>query len=327
MNILVTGGAGFIGSHLVDKLVEDKNKVTVIDNLSNGRIENLSKSIKKIKFIKDDISNISSWGKKIKNIEYVIHLAALADIVPSIETPKKYFEANVNGTFNLVNFFKSKKLKKLIYAASSSCYGLANNYPTLESDPIDTRYPYALTKFLGEEIVMHWNSIYKIPSISLRFFNVFGKRSRTAGTYGAVFGTFLAQKMNNKPLTVVGDGNQKRDFIYVNDVVEAIIKSLKSNISGQIFNIGSGKATSINYLVQLLDAKKINIPKRPGEPDITQADISKAKKILKWKPEISFEEGVNILLEDTSFWKSSPVWDKKSIKKATKEWFKYVDDK
>ena len=326
MNILVTGGAGFIGSHVVDRLVKDKNKVTVIDNLSNGRVENLSKSINKIKFIKDDILNISSWENKIKNVEYVIHLAALADIVPSIETPKKYFEANVNGTFSLVNFFKSKKIKKLIYAASSSCYGLKSNYPTMESDAIDVRYPYALTKFLGEEIVMHWNSIYKIPSISLRFFNVFGKRSRTSGTYGAVFGTFLAQKINNKPLTVVGDGNQKRDFIYVNDVVEAIVKSLKSSVSGQIFNIGSGKATSINYLVKLLDSKKINIPKRPGEPEITQADISKAKKILKWQPKITFEEGVNFLLEDISYWKSSPVWDKKSIEKATKEWFKYLDE-
>ncbi len=327
MKVLVTGGAGFIGSHLVDRLVKDNKKVVVIDNLSNGRISNLSKSINKINFIKADISKQGVWQKKIKNIDYIIHLAALADIVPSIENPRRYFEVNVDGTFNLINSLNYKKVKKFIYAASSSCYGLSKNHPTNEDNAIDTRYPYALTKYLGEEIVKHWNSIYNLPTISLRFFNVFGKRSRTTGSYGAVFGTFLAQKINHKPLTVVGNGRQKRDFIYVDDVVEAIMLSMNSKQSGLIMNIGSGKAHSINYLVKLLGGKKINIPKRPGEPNITLADISKAKDILKWKPKISFEDGVNYLLEDISLWKDSPVWDEFSIEKATKQWFRYINEK
>ena len=190
---LVTGGAGFIGSNLVDALVELNHKVIVIDNLSTGRISNLNKSKKKIKFYKIDLYESK---KKIKNIfkkhkpDYVFHLAGLADIVPSIVNPAKYFNSNVNGTYNLLEVARSFKLKKFIYAASASCYGIPKNYPTNENSEIQTEYPYALTKYLGEKLVLDWAKIYKMNNLSLRFFNVYGPRSRTTGAYGAVFEFF-----------------------------------------------------------------------------------------------------------------------------------------
>ena len=171
---------------------------------------------------------------------------------------------------------------------------------------------------------MHWGKVYKIPVLSLRCFNIYGPKSRTSGTYGAVMGVFLAQKLKNKPFTIVGDGNQKRDFTYVTDVVEAIIAAAKSRIKNEIFNLGTGKSTSINYLAKLIKGKKTYIPKRPGEPNITLADIKKIKKKLNWKPKVSIEQGVKKVLLEIDFWKNAPVWTKDKIKIATKNWFKYL---
>ena len=264
---IVTGGAGFIGSHLIEKLLKKNKKVIVIDNLSTGRFENIKKFKTQIKFIKADISKKGKWQKTITKNCCIFHLAAVADIVPSIKFPQKYFEANVKGTLNLLEACKDKKIKKIVYAASSSCYGIPKKYPTSENELLSPQYPYALTKKLGEDIVMHWSKIYKIPSVSLRLFNVYGTRSRTSGTYGAMFGVFLAQKLKNKPFTIVGNGNQKRDFTYVTDVVDAFVAASKSKIKCEIFNVGSGKTVSVNKIVQLLGGKKIFIKKRPGEPD------------------------------------------------------------
>ena len=323
-NVLVTGGAGFIGSHLVDELVKRKYNVYVIDNLSNGKIKNLEESLNKIKFINDDINNIYKYKKKLSKIDYCIHLAALADIVPSITNPDEYYHSNVSGTFNIINFLKNYRIKKFIYIASSSCYGIPSTKKTNENSKIDIRYPYALTKKLGEDLSMHWNKVYNFPTISLRLFNVYGLRSRTSGTYGAVLGVFLKQKLSHKPLTIVGNGQQTRDFIYVSDVVSAIIKSMNSKIKGEVFNIGSGKTHSINYLAKLIGGKKIFIPKRPGEPDSTHANIQKAKKFLDWKPSIQLKDGIRIILNNIDKWKNAPLWNKKSINKATKDWFKYL---
>lgn len=322
--VLVTGGSGFIGSHVVDELVKQKYKVYVIDNLSNGKIENLSNSIKKITFIKDDINNIEKYKSKIINLDFCIHLAALADIVPSITNPEKYFHSNVNGTLKILNFVKKFKLKKFIYIASSSCYGIPKKKITSETSKIDLRYPYALTKKLGEDLTIHWFNVFKLPVISLRLFNVYGTRSRTSGTYGAVLGVFLKQKLSNKPFTVVGNGNQTRDFIFVSDVVSAIMCSINSKIKGEIFNIGSGKTYSINHLVKLIGGKKIYIPKRPGEPDCTHSNISKAKKLLLWKPKITLNNGIKTILNNIEYWKNAPLWNKNSINNATKDWFKYL---
>jgi UDP-glucose 4-epimerase len=305
---VVTGGAGFIGSHLVDLLLEKGHDVTVVDNLSTGRLENLKHVEGRFEFIKADLSRDSGWQQSVASANFVFHLAALADIVPSIQQPEHYFHANVTGTFNLLQALRNSTLTKLVYAASSSCYGIPEKYPTPESAAISPQYPYALTKYIGEELVMHWSKVYKIPTISTRFFNVYGPRSRTSGTYGAVFGVFLAQKLAGKPLTVVGDGNQTRDFTFVSDVVNGIYSCAVSHKNGEIYNIGSGKKVSVNLIAELLQCEKTHIPKRPGEPDSTFADISKIKSEIGWSPKVPIEDGIAELLKNIEYWRNAPVW-------------------
>ncbi|MDJ0652109.1 MAG: SDR family oxidoreductase [Simkaniaceae bacterium] len=326
MKALVIGGAGFIGSHLTELLVQTGHHVVALDNLLSGRMSNFNafKGHPRLQFIQADIRNIDEIRPYFEGIDWVFHLAALADIVPSIENPREYFEINVDGTFNVLECSKKAGVKRLLYAASSSCYGIPDVYPTPETAPICPQHPYALTKFLGEELVMHWEQVYKLPALSLRLFNVFGPKARTTGIYGAVFGVFLTQKLNNKPLTVVGDGSQTRDFTFVKDVARAFLKAAESSISGEIFNVGSGDHYSVNHIVKLLNHDSINIPKRPGEPDATFADVNKIEKMLGFKVETPFEEGVSKLLETINDFKDAPLWEKESIKKATKTWFQYL---
>ena len=325
MQSLVTGGAGFIGSNLVDQLILKGHKVIVLDNFSTGRKSNLAHHKKKnLKIININIAKNKSLDKYFKRVNYVFHLAGLADIVPSIENPSKYYNSNVIGTLNVIQAAKKIKLKKFIYAASASCYGIPDKFPTKEIHKIKPMYPYALTKYQAEELVMHWHKVYNLPSISLRFFNAYGLRTRTSGAYGAVFGVFLAQKLANKPLTIVGNGEQTRDFIHVNDLVRGMIKAATSNKIGKIYNIGGGKEVKVNKIVKLIGGKKIYIPKRPGESDRSLADISKIKNDLNWQPEITIEKGINELLQNISYWKTAPVWTVKKIKKATKTWFKLL---
>ena len=328
MKTLVTGGAGFIGSNLVDELISRGHKVIVLDNFSTGRKSNLKHhSNNNLKIINIDILRNQSLEKYFKGVDYVVHLAGLADIVPSIENPEKYFNSNVKGTLNVIQAVKKVKLKKFIYAASASCYGIPKNYPTKETDKIQPMYPYALTKWQAEELIMHWARIYNLPAISLRFFNAYGPRSRTSGAYGAVFGVFLAQKLANKPLTIVGDGNQTRDFIHVKDLVNGIIKAALSKKKNKIYNIGGGKEVKVNKIAELVGGKKIHIPKRPGEPDRSLANISKIKKDLKWEPKIGIEKGIKNLLGKINYWKNAPVWTPASIKEATRIWFRLLSKK
>ena len=324
MKVIILGGAGFICSHLADKLLENKYKVKIIDNLSTGRIENIKHIKKKIKFIKADISKKGEWQNEFKNVDYVFHLAALADIVPSIDDPQKYYESNVTGTLNVLQSCKRYKIKKLLYSASSSCYGIPKRYPSKENEEINPMFPYAVTKYLGEQLIVYWSKIYNINFLSLRLFNVYGPRSRTSGTYGAMFGVFLAQKLSKKPFTMVGDGTQSRDFTYVSDVVEAFLKAARSKLINKIFNVGSGKTVQVKKIIEYLGGDYVKIPKRPGEPNITYADISSIKKKLKWRPRVDIKHGINIILKNINYWKKAPVWTPKSIKKATKNWFKYL---
>ena len=324
--VLITGGAGFIGSHTVDLFLSKGFKVKCIDNLSGGNVKNIEhlKNNNNFLFEKCDLLKISKLKSFIKDCEYVVHFAGIGDIVPSIEDPKKYIENNANGTLNLIQNLNITNIRKFTYAASSSCYGLAKT-PTDENHPIQTLYPYALSKYMGEQISLHWSKVYKLNVNSIRIFNAYGTRSRTTGAYGAVFGVFLKQLLSNKPLTVVGDGTQKRDFLYVTDVAEAFYKSTISSKKNCIWNLGSGKPQSIKKLCSLLNPKSIiYIPKRPGEPDITYANIKKISKDLKWSPKVPFEEGVSKILNDISYWKDAPLWNKKSIRNATKVWFKYM---
>ena len=328
MNILVTGGAGFIGSHFVDLLVTKKKikKIVVVDNLDDGTLKNLSKSLKshKVIFKKADLRNLNKIKKSFKNIDVVVHFAALSDVVPSIVDPKLYLENNINGTINILQCMKVYGVKKIIYAASSSCYGIPKKYPTSEVSKIDPRYPYAMSKLICEDIIQHWGRVYKVNFISLRLFNVYGTRSRTNSAYGAALGVFLKQKLSSKPFTIIGDGNQKRDFVYVSDVCEAFYKACVKKLSNNKINIGFGRPRKINEMVKIIGGPKIYIPNRPGEPEITHADIKLAKKFLSWKPKINLENGLKKVLKNIDYWKDAPLWTRKKIKVATKEWFKYI---
>lgn len=323
---IVTGGAGFIGSHLVDRLLEEGHLVTVIDNFSTGRADNLvhQKNNKNLVVVRADISELDRIKPYFKDIDIVFHLAALADIVPSIVNPIDYYKSNVTGTMCVLEASRLLGVKRLVYTASSSCYGIPDIYPTPESAPIRPQYPYALTKYLGEHIALHWGQVYGLPVVSLRLFNVFGPRSRTSGTYGAVFGVFLAQKLHNKPFTVVGDGKQTRDFLFVTDAADAFFLAGESDCRQEIMNVGSGNTYSVNRLVELLGGEVVHIPKRPGEPESTFADTAKIQKILGWKSKVTFEEGVRKVLDNIDYWKNAPVWTPEKINEATREWFQYL---
>lgn len=326
IHALVTGGAGFIGSHLVERLLHDGCRITVLDNFSTGRAENLThiQNHPRLSVHKVDVAEHESIRSLFDGIDWVFHVAALADIVPSIQRPREYFHANVVGTESVLEAARSAQVSRFIYVASSSCYGIPDIYPTLETAPIKPQYPYALTKYLGEELVLHWGQVYGLPVVSLRLFNVYGPRARTSGTYGAVFGVFLAQKLAGKPFTVVGDGTQTRDFTYVTDVVDALVMSAQSAVKQEIFNVGSGNTYSVNLLVKLLGGEVVHISKRPGEPDCTFADVSRIHAVLSWEPQISFQEGVARMLENIDYWRGAPIWEPKSIEQATADWFKYL---
>ena len=326
MKSIVTGGAGFIGSHLVDALIRDGHEVIVFDNFSTGRMENLQGAINRITLIECDLSIRNDWERNFEGVNWVFHLGALADIVPSIEHPDAYFRSNVDGTFNVLRASQAAEVDRFVYVASSSSYGIPDIVPTPETAKIRPQYPYALTKHLGEELVLHWFQVYGLPAISLRFFNVYGPRSRTAGTYGAVFGVFLAQKLARQPFTVVGDGEQTRDFTFVTDIVGALITAAESNRSGKIYNVGSGATVSVNRVIELLGGEKVHIPKRPGEPECTFADISRIRLELGWEPKVSIEQGVAELLENIDCWQQAPVWTPSSIAEATRDWFRYLGD-
>ena len=324
---LVTGGAGFIGSHLVDRLRAEGRSVRVVDNFVSGGPRNLAhrEGDRQVELLRVDIRDRAAMAQATAGAERVFHLAALADIVPSIQQPEAYFDTNVTGTFNVLQAARAAGAKRFVYAASSSCYGVPDAYPTPESAPIRARYPYALTKRLGEETALHWGEVYGLPVVSLRFFNVYGPRSRTSGAYGAVFGVFLAQLLAGKPLTVVGDGEQTRDFTYVGDVADAVAVAGASDVAGEVFNVGTGRDVSVNRIVALLGGKDVvHLPKRPGEPDCTLADVARIRERLGWSASTPIERGVEIMLQHIDYWREAPVWTSEKIAEATADWFRYL---
>lgn len=322
---VVTGGAGFIGSHMVDVLIERGFVVRVVDNMLGGRRDNVAHHAANPDFALEerDIRSYAPDDPFFREAKYVFHFAGIGDIVPSIERPMEYMSTNVQGTVHMLECARHSGAAKFVYAASSSCYGLAD-VPTTESQRIDTRYPYALSKYQGEQAAHHWHHVYGLPVNSIRIFNAYGTRSRTSGAYGAVFGVFLKQKIAGKPYTVVGDGTQTRDFLYVTDIAKAFLAAAETDRVGRIYNLGAGKPQPVNRLVELLGGEVVYIPKRPGEPDCTWADISPITSELNWKPEVSFEEGVERILANIDYWKNAPLWEPDSIAKATETWFKYM---
>lgn len=324
---VVTGGAGFIGSHLVDALVDAGRNVLVVDNLAVGRLSNIErhKADPNVRFVQADVADRASMRELLGGADRVFHLAGLADIVPSVQEPERYFDANVNGCYAVAEAARHNNVRRVLYAASSSCYGVPSQYPTPETAAIDPRYPYALTKNLGEQVLLHWGRVYGLSVTALRLFNVYGPRARTSGSYGAVFGVFLAQLLADKPLTVVGDGEQTRDFTYVSDVVAAFVAAARSDRVDGVYNVGTGTPVSVNRLVELIGATEIQrIPKRPGEPDCTCADITRIRRDLGWQARVTIEEGVAKLLENLDYWRDAPVWTSDRITEATSDWFKYI---
>lgn len=326
---VVTGGAGFIGSHMVDRLLDEGFRVHVVDNLIGGRLENLAHRKDDANLVVEtrDIRDLAPNDKLFAGAAYIFHFAGIGDIVPSIDKPVDYLSTNVMGTVKVLECARHASVRKLVYAASSSCYGLAD-VPTPEDAPIQSEYPYALSKYMGEEAVLHWGKVYRLPVNSIRIFNAYGTRSRTSGAYGAVFGVFLAQKIAGKPFTLVGDGTQRRDFLFVTDVAHAFFLAATTHHVNEVFNLGAGNPQTVNRLIELLGGGEVvRLPKRPGEPDCTWADISKIERELGWKPRVPFEEGVREMLKNLDYWRQAPVWDPASIAGATKSWFTFLENK
>lgn len=296
--LLVTGGAGFIGSNLVDRLIKDGHEVVVLDNLSTGKRENLNP---KAKFIKCDIGNYDGIASHFAGVEAVFHTAALARITPSMENPLAYNEANVDGTLNVLWAAKNAGAKKVVYSASSSAYGdqPPDAYPLTEDlIPRPVSSPYALQKYVGELYCRLFSGVYNLPTVMLRYFNVYGPRELTEGAYAAVIGIFLKQRQEGKPMTIVGTGTRRRDYTHVSDVVEANLLAWQKDVpAGELFNVGFGKNYSVNELTDLIGGERINIADRPWEYEITLADNSRAKKLLGWEPKVSLEEGIAELKE------------------------------
>jgi len=314
---------------MVDLLLDEGFEVRAADNLATGRLANLAhhRDNPRFSFTEVDVCELPAGSPLFDGVELVFHFAGIGDIVPSIERPLDYMRANVTGTLAVLEAARRAGARKLVYAASSSCYGLARELPTGETAPIQPEYPYALSKWLGESAVLHWGKVYKLPVASLRMFNVYGPRARTTGVYGAVFGVFLAQKLHRRPFTVVGGGTQTRDFVFVTDVARAFLLAAESEDSGEVFNVGAGNPQSINRLVQLPGGPIVHLPARPGEPHCTWADIRKAERDLGWKPRVSFEEGVAQMLEQIDYWRDAPVWTPDTIRVATRTWFRYLADR
>jgi len=293
MKVLVTGGAGFIGSNLVDVLLDKGYDVSIIDDFSTGKRNNINPKASLFEFSLQTIDN-NKLISILDGVEVVYHTSALARVQPSIKDPIRYNEANVTAIVNLLTACTMAKVKRVVYSASSSAYGDAKIFPTPETHPTDSLSPYGLQKYIGELYCKMFSKVYGIDTVCLRYFNVYGERMNFEGAYKTVIGVFAEQKKNNKPLTISNDGKQKRDFTYVGDVVAANILAgeSKETFIGEVFNIGNGHNISINEVADMIGGEKIYGDQRL-EPFETLADNTKAKNILGWKPTGDLKEFIS----------------------------------
>jgi len=293
---LVTGGAGFIGSHLVDELVEKGEEVIVIDNLSTGKKENINP---RSKFFQLDLRDFKTILPLFEGVDFVFHLAALPRIPLSIERPLESHENNLTATLNVLLASKEKKVKRVIYASSSSVYGQQKELPLREDMIPNPLNPYGFQKYGGEWYCKIFSHLFNLPTVCLRYFNVFGPRASEEGAYATVVGIFLRQKRNGEKLTIYGDGNQTRDFTFVKDVVKGtILASLSDKVGkGEVINIGAGKNYSINQLAEMIGGERVYLPPRKWEVRDTLADISLAKKLLNWEPQYDLESGLKEMMK------------------------------
>jgi UDP-glucose 4-epimerase len=290
MRYLVTGGAGFIGSHIVDKLINEGNEVIVIDNEYSDAHESFYWNDKASNY-KLDIRDYNAIEPLFKDVDFVFHLAAEARIQPAILNPTAAVEINVVGTCNVLQAARVNKVQRVIYSSTSAAYGLKNTIPLEESMPKDCLNPYSVSKTAGEELCKMYTDLFGLKTITFRYFNVYGERQPLKGQYAPVIGLFLRQKNLNEPMTIVGDGSQTRDFTHVSDVVSANIAATNCTEGfGGIYNIGTGTQTSVLGLVKMMGGEYLHIDERPGECRFTQANITKANNILKWNPKVKLKD-------------------------------------
>lgn len=296
---LVTGGAGFIGSNIVEGLVNKGGKVKVVDNFSSGKKENLSSVLSKIELIEGDVRDLALLKKVLQGVDYILHQAALRSVPKSVEDPVSYNEVNVSGTLNVLLAAKEAKVKRVVFASSSSVYGETDVFPEKESHLPAPISPYAASKLAGEHYCQVFSQIYGLETVSLRYFNVFGPRQSLESQYAVVIPRFIISMLSNEPPPVHGDGKQSRDFTYIDNVVEAnILAATAPKISGEVFNIACGKDYAVLDLVKELNKimgknlKPKFTPPRPGDVPRTLADISKAKKLLKLEIKVNFNQGL-----------------------------------
>ena len=296
VKVIVTGGAGFIGSHVTEKLIDEGYEVFVIDNLLSGKVENVHS---KAKFFKLDIRNLKDIEPIFKDAKYVFHFAAIPSVQYSIENPEETNDVNVGGTLNVLTAAKNNGVKRVVYSASSSVYGDAKVLPINENELPKPKSPYALQKYVGELYCKMFSEIYGLETVCPRYFNVYGKGQPSVGAYASVIAKFLALKKENKPLTVVGDGNQTRDFVNVSDVAEANFLAATSDRvgKGESINIGTGKKYSVKEIAKIIGGSTENLPPRI-EPKDSLANISLAKFLLGWEPKIELEKGLKELLQN-----------------------------
>lgn len=295
--VVVFGGAGFIGSNLVDELLTQGHEVTVLDNFSEGKASNLERwrNEPRLEVVRGDIRDFDLCRRVADHKEWAFHLAAMSRIQPSITDPLDAFSANYMGTANVLEACRRGGVKRVVYSASSSAYGLVNPIPNVEDMPTDCLNPYSLSKKGGEELCKLYNDLYGLSTCALRYFNVYGPRHQEEGSYATVIAIFRRQKRMGQDLTIVGDGEQRRDFTFVGDVVRANVLAAMNREATGLYNIGCNKNYSINELAKLVGGKTVNIPARPAEARVTLADNTKAREVLGWKPEVNLLQGLEVL--------------------------------
>jgi UDP-glucose 4-epimerase len=289
--MLVTGGAGFIGSHLAERLHQSGYKVRVLDNLSQGRREWVQPSSE---FIEGDLTDLPTCRRACEGISGVFHLAAMSKVAPSIDKFEFCTEQNIIGTQNLLIAARDARVRKLVYSGSSTYYGNGAP-PQVETALPNCLNPYAVSKYVGEQFCEIFTRLYGLPTVSLRYFNVYGPRQPAVGAYALVLGIFLDQRRRGDPLTVHGDGSQRRDFIHVSDVVEANLAACDSDVAGTVMNVGSGTNISIQEIADMISPDQVRLPRRKGDAEVTLADISRIRRLLGWEPKVSFSEGLKKL--------------------------------
>ena len=291
--MLVTGGAGFIGSHLAERLYQSGYKVRVLDNLSQGRREWVHPSAD---FIEGDLTDPATCRRACKDVTGIFHLAAMSKVAPSIDKFEFCTEQNIIGTQNLLIAARDAKVRKLVYSGSSTYYGNGAP-PQVETALPNCLNPYAVSKYVGEQFCEIFTRLYRLPTVSLRYFNVYGPRQPSVGAYALVLGIFLEQKRRGKPLTVHGDGSQRRDFVHVSDVAEANLAAYRSDVEGIVMNVGSETNISIQEIADMISPCQERLPRRKGDAEVTLADISRIRRLLGWEPKVSFAEGLKQLTQ------------------------------